>query len=49
MMFGDRRSTSYDMASLFHGSDLQTPLARDRHSRSQLFIFEGRLAELLRI
>ena len=57
MILRDRCSTSYDLASLFRGSrntldrwsgKSQNALVRGRQLCSQLCIFEGSLAELLR-
>ena len=57
MIWRDRCSTSYDLASLFRGRRIlwtdgveksQNALARGRQLCTQLFIFEGSLAELLR-
>ena len=56
MILRDRCSTSYDLASLFRGrrvlwtdgmENSQNALARGRQLCTQLFIFEGSLAELL--
>jgi hypothetical protein len=54
MILRDRRSTSYDLASLFRGKrstldgmeKSQNALVRGCHHSTQLFIFEVSLAEL---
>ena len=55
MILRDRCSTSYDLASLVRGrlcldrlEKLQNALVRGRQLCTQLSMFEGRLAELLR-